>query len=78
LCSIIFEISGLPVGDSAAERLGIAMEWHDLRHIALAHQIFLKLGSDNLLGSIHTYSGWQRVMDDAFEAGRSAYTEIFG
>ena len=54
------------------------MKWHDLGHISIAHHIYhaLKLGHEHLLGSIHTYTGWQRVMDHAFEAGRIAYTEL--
>ena len=41
---------GLPVSDSADKRLGIAMERHNVRHIALAHHIYhsLKLGHEHL------------------------------
>lgn len=77
--SIVGQVTGLPVGNSAGSRLGVGMEWLDLRLLALAHHIYhsLKLGHEQLLGSISTYAGWGEVLDAAFEWVAIAKVELF-
>lgn len=80
LWSIIREVAGLPIGESASDRLGITTVWLDLRLLALAHHIYhsLKLGYEQLLGTCTTYSRWDKVIRAALEAGAIAKVDLFG
>ena len=79
LWSIIARVSGLPVGSSACSRVGVSMEWIDLRLIALAHHIYhiLKLGRENMLGTCTTYLRWACVLDAAEVAAKIGMVELF-
>ena len=79
LWSIVAQVSGLPIGSTACARLGVSMEWIDLRLLALAHHIYhtLKLGNENMLGTCTSYSRWARVLDFAVVAAKIGHTELF-
>lgn len=55
LWGFVIGTTGLPVGSSASSRVGVSMEWLDLRHVALAHHTYhsFKRDHDGTLGLHH-------------------------
>ena len=77
LWMIIRDATGSSIAPSALSRLGVTMDWHDLRLLAVAHHIYhyLKLGSSSL-GTIVYYRDAAAVIELAFEAAKVANVEI--
>ena len=67
----------LPLPPTALSRLGVTMDWHDLRLIAVAHHIYhyLKLDTSSL-GSTKYYRDCASVIELAIGAAKVATTEI--
>ena len=76
---MISHVTGLPICSSASSRVGVSMEWIDLRLTALAHHIYhtLKLGNENMLGTCTTFARWARVLDAAEMAAKIGKVELF-
>ena len=74
---IIRDATGSSIAPSALSRLGVTMDWHDLRLLAVAHHIYhyLKLGSSSL-GTIVYYRDAAAVIELAFDAAKVANVEI--
>ena len=66
LRGITAESIGTPVGHAALDRLGVSMDWLDLRLTALAHHVdrSLKLGKD---GIDRPLVAWASVMHNGLQ-----------
>jgi len=63
LWKVIAEVAKCEVGASSAARLGIFMQWLDLRLLAVAHHIYhySKLSISTPASSVHAYKHWYNL-----------------